>query len=115
MVDAFPYFVPIVGFVMALSAPNGQRLGDRVAGTYVVGKEHMGRPLDLVGAAATAHVPTGSLGQPPTSWAQPVPGPAHSVPAGEPQWDAARGTWIRWDGRQWLAHDRASDTWTLLR
>ncbi|MHB1355902.1 MAG: RDD family protein [Anaerolineae bacterium] len=38
IVDFLP-FAYILGVVMVASSPNKQRLGDRVAGTYIVGKE----------------------------------------------------------------------------
>ena len=33
--------------------------------------------------------------------------------AGEPQWDAERGTYIQWDGtnQRWMAYDQASGQW----
>lgn len=114
VVDAFPYFLPIVGFVMALSGKDNQRVGDRAAATYVVGKEHQGRPLVLASSASYAWQGGGGA---PMDWETPAaqPPPVRNVAPGRPQWDAARGVWIRWDGQQWLQHEPASNSWCPLR
>ena len=89
VVDAFPYLVPLVGLVTVLATPDRRRLGDRAAGTGVVTASSVGRPP----AQAAQQAPAGA----------------------EPQWDAARGAWVRWDGTAWVQHDRASDRWVPLR
>jgi hypothetical protein len=69
IVDAAPYCIPgLVGFIVAVSSPERQRVGDRVANTWVVTAEATGRPP----------VP---LGPPSGAWA-PAPGPPPSPPPG---------------------------------
>lgn len=104
-VDAFPYFVPLVGFVMALSTQGNRRLGDMAAGTYVVDRRHSG-PVVLGGFYDPYQ-----QGQP-GAYGAPVP---QAAPATEPQWDAARNAWIRWDGTAWLQHDAARNAWGPIR
>lgn len=92
VVDAFPFFIPLVGFVMVLSSKGNRRLGDLAADTYVVRREHAGQPVVL-----DAYRP----GPPP--------------PPAEPQWDPARSAWVRWDGMGWVQHDPTTNAWAPLR
>lgn len=121
-VDAFPYFVPLVGFIMALSTKGNRRLGDMAANTYVVRAAHLGQPVQVEGQTGSY----GGYGQPAQGYGQPAQGygqpPAAGgygapppAPPGEPQWDAARAAWVRWDGQVWLQHDTTADTWGPLR
>lgn len=142
IVDAFPYFVPLVGFIMSLSTKGNRRLGDMAAGTYVVRTRDAGRPVVLDAGPHAYGQPGQGWGQPGQGYGQPGQGygqpgqvpygqqpgqvpygqqppsqqpPPQQAPPGEPQWDAARNAWIRWDGQQWMQHDQASATWFPLR
>ena len=42
--DLFPWLVPLVGWIMVLATNHNQRVGDMVARTYTVKKEHAGDP-----------------------------------------------------------------------
>lgn len=45
-VDAFPYVMPmLVGFVVTVASSNRQRVGDLVAGTWVVSRDAAGEPI----------------------------------------------------------------------
>jgi len=43
-VDGFPYVVPATAFAASMSSRSGQRVGDRVARTWVVDKDFVGLP-----------------------------------------------------------------------
>lgn len=107
-VDAFPYFVPLVGFVLVLSTQGNRRLGDMAADTYVVRTTAAGRPIVVP--------PTGgqSYGYAPPPGYGPPPGPG-SPPAPDARWDAARGAWLRWDGTAWTQLDTATGRWFVLQ
>ena len=79
--DAITCGLPIVGGVMMVSNKGHRRLGDMIAGTYVVKKESVGRPV-VVGpgqAAAGPWAPPTTGGQwggtAPGAWGTPPPGP----------------------------------------
>lgn len=97
IVDAFPFFAPLVGFVLVLSTNGNRRLGDMAAGTYVVRAAAAGQPVVLPGAGGHGH------GYPPPP---PVP---------DARWDAARGAWLRWDGSAWTQLDPATGRWFQLQ
>lgn len=99
IVDGFPYFAPLVGFITALSSQGNRRVGDMAAGTYVVAASAAGRPVDVGGAGMGAGAGYQYQGPPP---AQPM---GVGQPAPDAQWDPARGAWIRWDGGAWQQHD----------
>jgi uncharacterized RDD family membrane protein YckC len=111
IVDYFPYIVPaLTGFIVALSSRANQRVGDMVAGTWVVRAEAAGQPVEqLLARAAPAAVPGG--------WQQPAQGgwqqPAQSAPAAPAQpagWyaDPSGQTRLRyWDGSAWTEHTSA--------
>lgn len=92
IVDAFPYCLPLVWFITIFTDPREQRVGDRVAGTYVVDASRVGRrPLPAGGATAA------------------LTGP-------EPEWDDLRQAYVRTDpvsGRR-EAFDESTQTWTAL-
>ncbi len=102
IVDAFPYFVPLVGFVMTLTTEGNRRLGDMAASTYVVRRDAVGSPV-AVGSA---------LGYPGAY--PPAPGGFAGPPAPDARWDPGRGIWIRWDGEAWVGHDAATGSWRRL-
>jgi uncharacterized RDD family membrane protein YckC len=63
IVDDFPYFIPFVtGFVCVLTTKRHRRVGDMVAGTFVIGKQHFGQPVPPEAALAP---PVTSPGPPP--------------------------------------------------
>lgn len=88
VVDGAPWILPLVGFVTGLTTQGHQRIGDKVAGTFVVGKEAVGRPVQVpeaVSPAPDSRVvgPSPEMpGAPPT--APPMTPPAAPHPAGPP-------------------------------
>lgn len=86
--DSFPYLIPyLTGFITALSSKGQRRVGDMVAGTYVVRAD--------------------AVGQPPLPPVQPLAPAATAVPPGwhpDPQ-GQRRLRW--WDGTRWT--DQTSD------
>jgi uncharacterized RDD family membrane protein YckC len=138
VVDGFPYIVPLLGGILALTTQGHRRVGDMVAKTYVVRARAAGAPIVVPGMDVAAH---GSL--PPTApsppWTgQPVPATptdagaegwaapgASTAPASTatqagdrpgPQWDPARGTYIQWDPiqRTWLQWDETARQWSRI-
>lgn len=122
VVDLIGCVVPLVGPITAGTSKGHKRVGDMAGGTFVVGKTAVGSPVFVPGAAAPAAAPV--YGAPP-AYGAPVAGPqaapiapvgpaagaAGAAPAPDAQWDPQRGTWVRWDGAQWTAHDPASGSW----
>jgi uncharacterized RDD family membrane protein YckC len=82
-VDA--WFCALVGLITALVTHPHRRVGDMVAGTYVIGKDRVGTPIPTAGVSAP---PTWQA--PPPTWTpyQPPGAPA----AGPPTWGATPGT-----------------------
>ena len=76
VVDGAPWIVPLVGFIVGLTATGHRRVGDMAAKTYVVARSDVGAPIQT---SATI-VPPGQQpwGAPPTSWQTP-PAPAGST------------------------------------
>ena len=141
--DGFPYFLPLVGFIVGLTTVGHRRVGDMVAKTFVVRSSAAGSPIVVPGL--TAPPPpvgsAGSWGAPPpdatgatTGWGQAVdpnaggwassappptptaPTPAAAPAADAPQWDEARGTYIQWDPVQsaWMQWDEGLKTWSRI-
>lgn len=134
IVDMIGCVVPLVGPITAGVSRGHKRVGDMAAGTYVVGKQFKGTPVQIPekgatgqpGAAAYAAAsypapgapgPAGYPGGPPAAPAAPTAptAPAAAGASGPPtpdaQWDPARNTWVRWDGQAWLALDPATGAW----
>lgn len=89
-VDGFPYCIPLVAFFMIFTNADQRRVGDRVANTFVVDQNQVGRK-PLAGAAA------GELNAGP-----------------DPAWDDLRQAYVRTDpasGRQ-EAFDELTSSWT---
>ena len=96
VVDAAPWFVPLVGFIVGLTSTGHRRVGDLAAGTFVVHRRDVGTPpLPTAATApgATWGAPPPSSWQPapptvtpPWSWDQPAPNPSPPVeqPPAEP-------------------------------
>jgi len=59
-VDAFPYVVPLVGFVTSIvtgrDSKNRRRVGDLIAGTLVVSKSAVGKPPNLAAEAPSESI-----------------------------------------------------------
>ena len=99
IVDGFPCF-PLVGLVTGLAVSGHRRVGDLVAGTFVVDKHQVGLPPQVPGVTTT----TASFGHPGAypqagaPWGQPVgpmPGAAQpwGVPPGSPGTPGAPPPW----------------------
>jgi len=88
------FFVDIffVGIILASTTRGHRRLGDMAASSYVVTKEAVGHPIALP--------------------ALPGPPPG-AMPVSQPQWDAARQTYVQWDpvSGRYLVWDEPSRTW----
>ena len=132
IVDGFPYVLPLVGFITALTTVGHRRVGDMAAGTYVVRSSAAGSPVVVPGLTAppppegfAPGVPWATTTSPPpaAAWGSGPPGPvppaasaaAPAAPPG-PQWDEARGTYIQWDPAQgaWLQWDEGTRTWIRI-
>lgn len=76
-VDGAPWFVPLVGPIVALTSVGHRRIGDMAAGTYVVARSSVGTPV--TGRLVSAAPPEGE-----SNWGRP-PEPAPPVaPSGWP-------------------------------
>jgi uncharacterized RDD family membrane protein YckC len=129
IVDLIGCVVPLVGPITAGVSRGHRRVGDMAGGTYVVGKQFKGTPVQVPakgatgqpGAAAYAAAsypapaapgPAGYPGGGPAAPAAPAAaGPTGSPPTPDSQWDPARGAWVRWDGQAWVALDAATGSW----
>jgi uncharacterized RDD family membrane protein YckC len=132
----------VLGLIVASVTKPHRRLGDFVAGTYVVGKDDVGTALDATRPPAPASL---AYAPPPTGYQQytpyappttpqtyapttqpfgtpyPAPPTAQPAPAPPPQpsapvWDAPRGAWVSFDpARQAsLRYDDATKQWLPL-
>ena len=141
-IDALPsWLVPLVGGLIALFTTTNRRLGDLVAGTYVVRRSAWGRDptgeggLDTTGWEAVGDEPSpvatlaegealrvGDAADPDPAATATFPAPAGGptaeagsgkAPAYQPQWDPARQAYLQWHPgkRQWLQFDEASGEW----
>jgi uncharacterized RDD family membrane protein YckC len=112
----------VLGLIVASVTKPHRRIGDFVAGTYVVGKDDAGTPIDATRApapASLAYAPPPSQYPQYQSYAPPLqPAPAPAPPPGPtaPVWDAQRGAWVSFDpARQaWLRYDDATRQWLPL-
>ncbi|MGQ0432427.1 MAG: RDD family protein [Microthrixaceae bacterium] len=110
VVDAFPYLIPLLGFIVGLTTQGHRRVGDMVAKTYVVRRAAAGSPIVVPGAvgafAAPVYTPMTTTGG----------APASTLSATGPQWDVARNTYIQWDPAQsaWFQWDQAAQAWTPI-
>ena len=80
IVDAAPWFLPLVGLITGLTSTGHRRVGDMAAGTYVVARKDVGQPVRT--GAAAAPPAQGAWGAPPPQWApqSPPPGGASAAP-----------------------------------
>ena len=133
VVDGFPYFLPLVGFIVGLTTVGHRRVGDMVAKTFVVRAAAAGSPIVVPGLTAPPPIgggwgaPPPAAGGPTTGWGQavdpsssgwaaPPTAPAPPPPTDAPQWDEARGTYIQWDPAQraWMQWDEGSKAWSPI-
>lgn len=138
VVDGIVCGFPVVGGIVMVSATGHRRVGDMVAGTYVVRKHHVGQPIGVPGQSAPFNQPYGqagaypqpggfaappsgawqppSVGQPPsaapTGFSAP-PTTAEPTPGEGPTWDAARNAYIQYDRAQsaWVQWDEPNQQW----
>lgn len=143
IIDAITCGLPIVGGVSMVSSKGHRRVGDFIAGTYVVGKDAVGVPP----MAPAASAPAGAWGQPAAgSWPPPAPGgfdpsgssnpwtppagPVSGPPVGGPTpgapasvgggdgptWDPARNAYIQYDRDrgEWLQWDDQHKIWAPI-
>jgi uncharacterized RDD family membrane protein YckC len=139
-IDAIPsYVLPLVGGASILASSENRRLGDLVAGTYVVRRSAMGDDPTVVPPDHTGwprseehpgHVTTLAKGEPlrvgdaapePVTASAPVAavptaqgeGGGEKAPAYQPQWDPTRKAYLQWDPRKqvWLQFDDAAGEW----
>ena len=105
--DGFPYFLPLVGFIVGLTTVGHRRVGDMVAKTFVVRASAMGSPIVVPGLTA----PPAPVA-PPGAWSAPPPAPATD----RPQWDEARGTYIQWDPVEgaWMQWNEGTRAWSRI-
>jgi len=135
IVDAFPYCLPLVGFITFFSSKEHQRVGDRVAKTYVVDKQYAGSPPFAMafpsdpdqppyrvstmspyqsGPINAPHAAPGTVHEEPQAEGAPTGYEASPAkPGNEPVWDPDRGAYVRWDARHntWLAFDEETREW----
>lgn len=125
--DALTCGLPIIGGVMMVSTKGHRRLGDMIAGTYVVDKASVGQPVNVTTPAPAAGPwgapAAGQWGTPaPGGWGSPPPGPngpavgspwtpgasspvsgppvgapPTAAPGEGPTWDPARNAYIQYD------------------
>lgn len=93
VVDTIGCCLPIVGLVTALASKGHRRVGDMVAGTFVVDRSDTGRPIVLptTGAPPGAAVAVAPIGPPATGYGPtPAPYAQTSAPPPYPQGPPAR-------------------------
>jgi hypothetical protein len=104
--DAVTCGLPIIGGVMMVSSKQHRRVGDLAAGTFVVSKEDVGRPIE--------HPVGYGYGAPATAWGPAAgPGlPSITAPDG-PTWDEVRNTYIQYDRNngRWVQWDDTAKRW----
>ena len=108
VVDGFPWccYLPVVGMITIGTAKGHRRVADMVVRSYVVPKELAGTALGPPANLATTTGP----------WHQAVAPPSAGPTSDQPQWDPARGTWVRQDpttGR-WYRWDDPTGSWQPL-
>lgn len=130
VVDGFPYFVPLLGFILALTTQGHRRVGDMAAKTFVVRSSAAGAPIVVPGLASAPATPltyavsdpwAGTAVPTPTDssnagWAPPGAAAPAATGATGPQWDPARNTYIQWDPAQsrWLQWDEVAQAWSQI-
>ena len=116
--DGFPYVLPMLtGFIVALTSSGNRRVGDMVAGTYVVRRAAAGQPVMAPAAPGPYAVyQPGPAGAPTAPGYGQGPGPVETGAGDQPRWDPARNTYIRWDEGQrvWLQWREAERRWVPI-
>lgn len=112
IVDYIPCCFPLVGLITILTTPGHRRVGDMAAGTYVVDKSAVGRPVQPGGTPGAAVGPYGTVAAPPAAPATAAP----TAAGGTPQWDPARNAYVLWDATSqvWYRFDDATQQWVPL-
>ncbi|MCU0267895.1 MAG: RDD family protein [Acidimicrobiales bacterium] len=118
IVDYLPCCFPLVGFITMLTTKGHRRVGDMAAKTFMVRSRDKGRPVVVPGLTPAAPVGYAAPGYGAAPYGAPattVPG-VGAAPTPDAQWDADRGTWVRFDrGQQrWYGLDRVSGDWYPL-
>jgi len=128
--------LPLVGMVVALASADNRRVGDLVAGTYVVRRSAVGEdptradddggwtrfeehPGHVTTLAQGEQLRVGDAAPEPEPEPDTVTAPAATKPAGgekpayQPQWDPARKAYLQWDPRKqvWLQFDDDAGEW----
>jgi uncharacterized RDD family membrane protein YckC len=139
--DGFPYLLPVAGFTASMSSKGSQRLGDRVARTWVVDEQFLGvppfavaLPKDPTSGFAPYRLETMGDYLPPDvdiielkrrrDAAPAAPALVTAVPPSidpvrdhEPRWDPERRAYVRWNGleNQWVVFDEDQREWVRTR
>lgn len=93
IVDGFPYCLPLVGFITALTSTAHRRVGDMAAGTFVVAKADVGRPVVVPGyntGAGAGPTPTATA---PYGTPTVYPNTPPYQPTGQPSGQPSGGAW----------------------
>ena len=121
IIDGFPYFVPLVGFIVGLSTKGHRRLGDMAAKTYVVRRSAVGSRIVVPGLTPSvgggAYDAPGAWSASTSATGMPAPAPsAAAVSLTGPHWDTQRETYIQWDPDQrlWLQWDEGARSWSAI-
>jgi uncharacterized RDD family membrane protein YckC len=108
VIDDFPYIIPLLtGFIVALTSQRNQRVGDMVAGTFVVDKNAAGPQGGGGGGPGLA---AGSQYGPPPSAPPPSAPPPAAGSEQKADWypDPQGQARLRyWDGQRWTDHTSA--------
>jgi len=139
-IDALPsQLIPLVGGLVALFTNTNRRIGDLVAGTYVVrrsavgtdpvgggddldttGWEPVGDQAPITTLAEGEALRVGGAAEPAATETFTAPAGATTdeatgakAPAYQPQWDPARQAYLQWHPgkQQWLQFDEPSGEW----
>lgn len=122
VVDAVTCGLPVIGGILILVTNGHRRVGDMVAGTYVVPKDQVGRPpMALPPTPGYPATWPGAPGPSGAAWTPPGPQPGAPMaptapaapPADGPTWDAARNAYIQYDQARgaWLQFDNDAQEW----
>jgi uncharacterized RDD family membrane protein YckC len=111
IVDGFPYCLPIVGFALIVSTESHRRVGDLVAGTYVIDSVYAGRmivhgPTGIVVGEKTVKLEDLGLSSADVKMAA-------RLKSKDPVFDSNLDTYVVWNEKQqrYLMFDKASKTW----
>lgn len=124
VIDVIPsYLLPLVGGLFIFASDANRRLGDLVAGTFVVDRDAWGEDPRGEGDIDTSswetldehpgHVTRLAEGESLKVGEPADDEPTAKAPAYQPQWDPARQAYLQWDPRRktWLQFDDDSQEW----